>query len=165
MPLERPQVAMLADAVQTRYDGPPPEDAPAQSAPPGSAVESTKGAHARAVMRLLHAAAMGDYEAAGEVLADDVRFEILACNVTFPVRRAVGRAAMIEALKQNFPVVTDQQMELLAFVEDDTHCVMIHHESGRVVATGERYEGYGTFLFTFAGGRIVHLRNIAAARD
>lgn len=162
MPLERPQVAMLADAVQTRYDGPPPEGEAERVAPQA---EPGKGAHARAVMRLLHAAAMGDYEAAGEVLADDVRFEILACNVTFPVRRAVGRAAMIEALKQNFPVVTDQQMELLAFVEDDTHCVMIHHESGRVVATGERYEGYGTFLFTFAGGRIVHLRNMAAARD
>ena len=151
MPLERPQMAMIADAVQTKYDGP-------VNAEPG------KGALAGLVMRLMHAIAMDAFEAAGEVVSDDVTFEIVATPIRFPVHRAEGREAVLAALRANFPMVTDQRLELLAFVEDAGQCVMVAHEVCRLVASGATYEGYTTSVFTFADGRVARIVNIAAPR-
>ncbi|MFO0750570.1 MAG: nuclear transport factor 2 family protein [Myxococcota bacterium] len=146
--IELPKLAILSEEILTSYDGAAP--APA------------RGQLAAIIMKLFHAIALGDFAAAGESLTDDIDFAILASHVAFPVRRAVGREAVLAAFKMNFGVVAEQEHELVWLVEDGARCIMVFHERGRSLALGTAYEGYGTFVFEVRDGRVAMVREITA---
>ncbi len=150
MAIERPGLAVLSEQVLTSYDN---DQKRAPHEP---------GAHAGVVMRLMHFIALGDFEAVTACLCDDVVFTIPATHVFFPVRSAVGRAAVIAAFRENFAVVHSQTHDLQYLVEDAANCVVIVKERG-MTREGLEYEGFGVFAFAFRDGRIANILEITAA--
>lgn len=147
--IKRPGVAILSDQVLSSQD-----------------VSDTKSAVARPgdiVMRVLHTVAIGDFDGVGALLTDDVEFTIPTTHVPLPVRRALGREAVIAALRANFAVIQPGQApELVTLVADAEQCVMIVKERG-ATTDGQVYEGYGVFAFTVLDGRVARLIEITAA--
>ena len=80
-----------------------------------------------------------DLTAVGEMLADEVRLEILGPDELPFIREAKGRAQMLEAIKENFGAVQDQRPKIKAVIAQGDKVMVMLEEEGAVRATGKRY--------------------------
>ncbi|MCA9516724.1 MAG: nuclear transport factor 2 family protein [Myxococcales bacterium] len=150
--LERPTLALLTDEILTTHDG-------KEAAPP-----PPPGVISGLVMRLMHAMSLEDWDAAAEVLHPDCEFSIPATHVLFPARRAVGRAAVVDAVRRNLAMVKDQENRLEQFVEEGSTGIMVVRELGKTTK-GLPYQGWGFFIFTVEDGLLRSMREFTVASN
>lgn len=101
----------------------------------------------RLIQNLIMAIGRGDLTAVGEMLADDVRLEILGPDELPFIRQAKGRAQMLEAIKENFEAVQDQRPRIEAVIAQGDTVIVMMEEEGEVRATGKKYRINGIQRF------------------
>lgn len=95
-----------------------------------------------------------DLTSVGEMLAEDVRLEILGADELPFIREAKGRAQVIEAIKQNFGAVEDQRLSIEAVIAQGDTVIVMMEEEGKVLATGKKYRIKGMQRFVIQGGKV-----------
>ena len=99
------------------------------------------------IQNLIMAIGRDDLTAVGEMLADDVRLEILGPDELPFIRKAKGRAQMLEAIQKNFGAVQDQRPMIEAVIAQGDTVIVMMGEEGEVRATGKRYRIKGMQRF------------------
>jgi ketosteroid isomerase-like protein len=106
-----------------------------------------EGANVRLIQNLIMAIGRDDLAAVGEMLADDVRLEILGADDPPFIRQAFGQQEMLEAVKQNFAAVQEQVPTIEAVIAQGDTVVIMLNEEGVVRATGKPYSIKGMQRF------------------
>src|SRR4051812_8839494 len=88
-----------------------------------------EASNVRSIKNLVMAIGRDDLTAVGEMLAQDVRLEILGPDELPFIREAKGQVQMIEAIKENFAAVQDQRPRIEAVIaKGDTVIIMLEEE-------------------------------------
>ena len=117
-----------------------------------------------AVRRQFELLGRGDLDAFLAEMHADVKLEIAAPH-KFPwMRTAHGVTALREAIAHNFSVLEGQQPELVSIVAQGNVVIVIGRERGRIRQSGEPYDVYFTYRFTFRDGKLWRILEIAAER-
>ena len=120
--------------------------------------------HLISVESQIAAIARGDLDAALANAAPDVQLDIFAPREFQWIAHARGVADFRHALAVNFGSLVEQSPQILDVVADGDTVVLMGRETGRIRATGERYDVEFVERFTFDDGRLVSVRIIAAKR-
>lgn len=102
-----------------------------------------------------------DFEALGEMLADDVVLEIVGSSDNPLAGQAQGCQQVIETTRRNFALLADQRPEIETVVAQGDTVVVIAREQGRLVATGQSYDLQWVQVFTFKEGKLTRIRELA----
>jgi ketosteroid isomerase-like protein len=113
--------------------------------------------------RILRLIGTEAYQALPDYLAPEVTFELIAPAGFEWVRHARGVREVGEAIASNFRAVRQQRAEILALVGQGDTIMLVGHENGQRVATGEEYEVLTTQQLTFEGGRLVRFRSVVGS--
>ena len=113
-----------------------------------------EAANIRLIQTLITAIGRNDLAAVADLLTDDVRLEIDGGNNLFPIRTAQGCGPMLEAIKQNFGAVQNQQSNIQAVVAQGDTVIVLMGEAGEVVATGAPYRLKGMQRFLMREGKV-----------
>lgn len=106
------------------------------------------------IQNLVTAIGHDDLTAAGDMLSEDVRFEILGAD-EFPfVRSAKGRAQMLEAIRWNFGLLQDQRPNVEAVIAQGDTVIVMLKEEGKVRATGKGYTVKGIQRFIIRENKV-----------
>lgn len=108
----------------------------------------------RLIQSLIMAIGRDDLTAVGEMLADDVRLEILGPDELPFIREAKGRAQMLEAIKENFGAVQEQRPMIGGVIAQGDTVIVMLEEEGKVRATGKSYRIKGMQRFIIRGGKV-----------
>jgi ketosteroid isomerase-like protein len=68
---------------------------------------------------------------------------------------------VLEAARNNFQLLEDQKPEIQTVVAQGDTVVVMAREKGRFAATGKEYESYWVQLFTFKGGKVIRIKELA----
>jgi ketosteroid isomerase-like protein len=96
---------------------------------------------------LLTAIGQDDLATVSDMLAEEVRLEILGSDELPFIRQAGGRAEMLEAIRVNFAAVHEQVPEIEAVIAQGDQVVIMLNEEGTIRATGKRYRIKGMQRF------------------
>jgi ketosteroid isomerase-like protein len=130
-----------------------------------SPAASAGAANVAAVREQIDAIARGDYRAALAGAHPDLQLEIFA-PPEFPwIRQARGIEAMMAAMTHNFASLDQQTPTIDNVIAQEDTVVLFGQEQGIIRATGAAYHVQFVHRFTFADGRLVHVRIVAARRD
>ena len=113
-----------------------------------------EASNVRLIQNIIIAIGREDLTAVGEMLADDVRLEILGADELPFIREAKGRLQMIEAIKENFGAVGDQRPSIEAVIAQGDTVIVMLEEEGKVRATGKKYRIKGMQRFVIQGGEV-----------
>ena len=125
-----------------------------RSGDPKAGEKLEEAANTRLIKDIIAAIGRDDLTAAGEMLADDVRLEILGADELPLVREAKGRAQVLEAVKENFGAVQDQNPSIQAIIAQGDTVVLTLEEEGVIRATGKRYRIKGMQRFVIRDGKV-----------
>jgi uncharacterized protein len=128
------------------------------------ASKSEEADNVRQVQQIYRILAQGDFTALGELLADDVVFEIVGSSDNPFAGYAQGRQQVIEAARHNFAQLEDQRPEIEAVVAQGDTVVVMARERGRYVPTGREYDFHWVQLYTFKEGKLIRIRELADTR-
>jgi ketosteroid isomerase-like protein len=103
----------------------------------------------------------GDYEAFGQLLADDVELSICGFSPIDGTWR--GRAAVVDATRKNFALLSGQQPEIERIIRQGDCIAVLLRESGVLKSSGQAYSVRGVQWFTFAEGKIGKIDEIVAS--
>ena len=106
-----------------------------------------EASNVRLIQTLITAIGRDDLTTVGEMLAKDVRLEILGPDELPFIREANGRAEMLEAIRQNFGAVQDQRPRIESVIAQGETVIVMLEEEGEVRATGKRYRIKGMQRF------------------
>jgi ketosteroid isomerase-like protein len=113
-----------------------------------------EAANVRLLQNLIRAIGLDDLVTVSELLAENVRLEILGpAEIPF-IRNAKGQEQMLEVIKQNFGAVQEQILNLNAVIAQGDTVVVMMDEEGKVQATGERYKIKGLQRFVMRDGKV-----------
>ena len=126
--------------------------------------EQAERQHLISIERQISAIARGDLDAALANAAPDVQLDIFAPREFQWIAHARGVDEMRRAIAVNFASVIDQAPAILNVIAQGDTVVLMGSETGRIRATGEPYDVEFVQKFTFADGRLVAVRIIAAKR-
>src|ERR1044072_7171526 len=101
----------------------------------------------RLIKNLIMAIGRDDLTEVGEMLADEVRLEIIGADELLFIREAKGRIQMIEAIKQNFGALKDQKPSIEAVIAQGDTVIAMLEEEGEIRASGKRYKIKGMQRF------------------
>lgn len=113
-----------------------------------------EASNVRLIQSLIMAIGRDDLTAVGEMLADEVRLEILGPDELPFIREAKGRAQMLEAIKENFGAVQDQRPSIEGVIAQGDTVIVMLEEEGKVRATGKRYKIKGMQRFIIREGKV-----------
>ena len=113
-----------------------------------------EAANTQLIKDIIAAIGRDDLTAVGEMLAEDVRLEILGADELPLIREAKGRAHVLEALKKNFGAVQDQKPNIQAIIAQGDTVVLMLEEEGVIRATGMRYRIKGMQRFVIRDGKV-----------
>lgn len=119
-----------------------------------------EGANIRLIQNLMMAIGRDDLAAVNEMLAADVRLEILGSEELPFIRRADGRAEMLEAIRQNFAAVAEQAPNIEAVIAQGDTVVIMLAEEGMVRETGRRYQITGMQRFVVRDEKVALVQEI-----
>ena len=119
-----------------------------------------ESANVRLVERIYRIIAADDFDALGDVLADDAVLEIIGPPGVPFVGNYPGRDLVIETTRRNFSEVEAQRPEILSVVAQGNTVVVVGREQGRFRATGQEYEVDLMNQFTFRDGKLAHIREL-----
>jgi ketosteroid isomerase-like protein len=126
---------------------------------------SRRAANVTAVQEQIDAIARGDYQAALAAAHPDLQLEIFA-PPEFPwIRQARGVEALLAAMAQNFAAVENQTPTIHNVITQEDTVVLFGEERGVIRATGAPYHVQFVQRFTFAEGRLINVRIVAARTD
>lgn len=125
------------------------------------ASKSEEAGNVHQVEQLYRILAQGDFTALGELLADDVVFEIIGSSANPFAGYAKGRQQVIDAARHNFSLLEDQQPQIESVVAQGDTVVVMARERGRFAPTGQDYDFYWVQLYTFKEGKLVRIRELA----
>lgn len=120
----------------------------------GKALEA---GNVRVVEGVFRAIAGKDFDALGELLAEDVTFEIVGPGGGPMAARAEGRGRVVEVARSNFAQVEEQRPEILSVVAQGDTVVVVGKERGRFRPTGREYELHWVHHYRLAGGKVVRI--------
>lgn len=95
-----------------------------------------------------------DLAAVGQLLADDAQLDIKGYEELPFIRSASGRNAVLDAIRENFGALQDQEPTIEAVVAQGDTVVIVSAEEGMVRATGARYRIEGIQRFVCRDGKI-----------
>jgi ketosteroid isomerase-like protein len=122
--------------------------------------KAEEGANVRLIHNLMMAIGRDELAAVGEMLAEDVRLEILGADDPPFIRQANGRAEMLEAIRQNFAAVQDQVPNVEAVIAQGDTVVIMLNEAGVVRATGKPYSIKGMQRFIIREAKVELVQEI-----
>lgn len=123
--------------------------------------KSEEASNVSKVEQLYRIIAREDFPALGELLADDVIFEIIGSSANPLVGYTQGRQQVIDAARRNFALLDDQRPQIESVVAQGDTVVVIARESGRFVPTGRAYEFHWVQVYTFREGKLIRIRELA----
>ena len=103
----------------------------------------------------------GNFDAAGEGMTEDVELNI--CGFAPMNGTWSGRAAVIDATRNNFALLAGQQPEIDGMISQGESVAVLLRESGVLKSNGQAYNIRGVQWFTFAGGKIKRIDEIVAS--
>jgi uncharacterized protein len=101
-----------------------------------------------------------DFDSLKNVLADDVTLEIIGSSSTPMAGLTQGCERVIEATRNNFAQVEEQEPEIQSVIAQGNTVVVVGREKGRFRPTGRSYELHWMHQYTFMNGKIVHMREL-----
>jgi uncharacterized protein len=125
------------------------------------ATKSEEADNIRLAEQMYRLIAQSDFEALGDMLSDDVVFEIVGSLGNPLVGYARGRNQVLEAARKNFQLLEDQKPEIQTVVAQGDTVVVMAREKGRFAATGKEYEFHWVQFFTFKDGKVIRIRELA----
>lgn len=114
----------------------------------------------RRVEEVFRALASRDFDALNDVLTEEVTFEIVGSPGTPLAGLTKGREQVIEAVRNNFAQLEEQQPEILTVVAQGDTVVVVGRERGRFRPTGRDYELNWMHEYRFRGDKIAHMREL-----
>ena len=115
--------------------------------------------------QMFHAIARGRFDELRHLMAYDVAYEIAAPPHVPWVRRALGPEEVADAIAANFRSVRDQRSTPLALVSQGDTVMVMGHETGCFVASGDAYEVMLSQQYTFRDGRLAVFRSVVSDVD
>lgn len=106
------------------------------------------------------AIARGDFEAFGSFLTADVELEIVGSGLFDGT--AQGRAAVVEAVRQNFDSVQKQHPEIQATIGQGDFIAVLFQEQGESKHDGVAYAIRAVQWYSFADGKIRRIQQVVA---
>jgi ketosteroid isomerase-like protein len=128
---------------------------------PAAGTKRLESDRVEAVRRQFDALGRGDLDAFVEGMHADVELDIFAPPEFSWIRRARGREQFRTAVEHNFGVLIDQDPQLLNIVAQGNVVVIVGRDHGRLRASGQPYDVYFSYEFTFRDGRMWRIREIA----
>jgi ketosteroid isomerase-like protein len=122
---------------------------------------SGAAANQQTLHQALHAITEGNYDVFGDALAEDAEMEILGTGPMDGLWR--GGEAIVAALRSNFALLDEQEPEMEKMLAHDNYVVVLLRERGVFKADQRPYEYRAVIWYTFDGGRIKRIDEIAAA--
>jgi uncharacterized protein len=122
--------------------------------------KSEEASNVRQVEQMHRILAQGDFTALGELLADEVVFEIIGSSDNPFARYAQGRQQVIDAAHHNFALLEEQTPEIESVVAQGDS-VALARERGRFGPTGRDYDFHWVQLYTFKEGKVIRIRELA----
>ena len=103
----------------------------------------------------------GDFEAFGNLLADDVELDIRGSGSMDGVWR--GRKNVVEAARRNFAQLADQKPEIESMASQGDAIAVLFRETGVFKNEGRDYRFRVVQWFTFREGKIERIDEVVAA--
>lgn len=122
--------------------------------------KQTEAENVRRVEQVLMMLGSGNYDALGDLLADDVEMEIIGPAEAFMAGRHHGLPAVIEAVRNNFSLLEDQHPTVESVIAQGNQVVLVGREKGRIRSTGRSYDVSLVQIYTFREGRVVSMREV-----
>ena len=132
---------------------------------PTFGVKALEQGHLCAIQRQFDALSHGDLDAFLQELHPDVELDMYGPTEIPFIRQARGVEEFRRAVAHNFAVLTDQRSEFLNLVAQGNIVVLIGRERGRVRESGMPYDVHFSYEFTFRDGKVVRVRQVAAATE
>jgi ketosteroid isomerase-like protein len=104
----------------------------------------------------------GDFSRVFADLADDAEYQLLGLPDLPLIRQAQGRQQIADAVRHNFSLLEDQQLELLDIVAQGDLLAIFARERGRFRSTGKAYDMHWVQLFDFKDGKVRRFRGLAS---
>ena len=103
----------------------------------------------------------GNFEAFGELVADDVELDICGFGLLDGTWR--GRDEVVATTRRNFALVANQQPEIESIIFQGDCVAVLLRESGVFTSSGQAYRVRGVQWFTFKDGKIKKIDEIIAS--
>jgi ketosteroid isomerase-like protein len=116
--------------------------------------------HKQILVGAFTAVIQGNFDTFRDALASDVEFTISGFEPIAGTWR--GRDEVVAAAKANFARLSSQKPVMEGMIADADSVAVLLRESGVVNATGEPYSARVAQWFTFAGGKIARIEQIAS---
>ena len=113
--------------------------------------------NAACIQRLYEAIGRRDYDAARLCLTPDTSFKIIGHH-DFPRGHAEGIDAVLKGIQSNFETLKHTEIRLETLVAQGDVVVIIAHDSGIVLTTGESYSQPFLVEYRFRDGRVSQAR-------
>ncbi|HYP26439.1 MAG TPA: nuclear transport factor 2 family protein [Blastocatellia bacterium] len=113
------------------------------------------------VEKIFSTIARHDFEALGEVLADDVVLDVIASADNPMAGQTRGLQQVTEATRKNFALLEDQKPIIESVVAQGDSVVVVARERGRIAATGRSYDIRWVQVYKFREGKLISIREWA----
>jgi ketosteroid isomerase-like protein len=125
-----------------------------------AADKQTEARHVELLQDQYRAIERGDFAAFGNLLDEDVDFEIVGPLEIPIVGHHRGRQQVAAAVRKNFSLLEDQRPRAHAVVAQGDTVVIHGQESGRIRDTGRAYDIHWVQILTFRDGKVVKFREV-----
>jgi len=126
------------------------------------AVQTAATTDPQAILHTVYGAIIqGDFDTFSESLTEDV--EMSVCGFGPMDGTWKGRKEVVEATRRNFSLVASQQPEIEGMIAQGDSVAILLRETGTLRATGENYRIRAVQWFTFAGGKLKRIDEVAAS--
>jgi hypothetical protein len=122
-----------------------------------AAAKAAEAENVRVIEEVFRAVARKDFDTLGDLLADDVTFEIIGSAGGPMAGRTEGRERVVEAARGNFAQLEGQRPEVLSVVAQGDTVVVVGRERGRFRPTGREYELHWMHQYKLAGGKVARI--------
>jgi ketosteroid isomerase-like protein len=113
-----------------------------------------EAANVRLIQELMLAIGRNDLAASGDLLTDDVELDIRT-SVDLPfIQRAKGKEQFLDAVRQNFDELQDQQPNIEAVIAQGNTVIILAQEQGELRKTSTRYHVQGMHRYVFREGKM-----------
>ena len=122
--------------------------------------KTEEAANVRRVEDMFKLIVRGAFDEVGDMLTDDVEFEIVGPTEAYLTGRHRGRAEVIESVHDNFKLVEEQYPIVDSVIAQGEQVVIVSTERGRATTTGRPYHMTVVHVFTFRNGLIARLLEV-----
>lgn len=124
----------------------------------GKIEEANNVRHVEKILRILIAK---DFAALSHLFADEIVLDIIGSPANPMAGQTRGREQVIEATRNNFALLEEQQLQVESVVAQGDTVVVVAREHGRFVPTGKAYDFHWVQVYTFKADTLVYVRELA----